>query len=131
MLRSDVCDYSDEYIAVKGRRSVTGNNVVNRRNKKLTFQNNASFRSCISKFNNTFIDNVEDLDVVMTMHNLLECSSNYSMTQGSLQNYYGDEVNDSANENNAVNNFRINNRKSITSKSFEEVHQINRKYTKW
>ena len=131
MLRSDVCDYSDEYIAVKGRRSVTGNNVVNRRNKKLTFQNNAPFRSCISKFNNTFIDNVEDLDVVMTMHNLLECSSNYSMTQGSLQNYYGDEVNDSANENNAANNFRINNRKSITSKSFEEVHQINRKYTKW
>ena len=131
MLRSDVCDYSDEYIAVKGRRSVTSNNVVNRRNKKLTFQNNAPFRSCISKFNNTFIDNVEDLDVVMTMHNLLECSSNYSMTQGSLQNYYGDEVNDSANENNAVNNFRINNRKSITSKSFEEVHQINRKYTKW
>ena len=131
MLRSDVCDYSDEYIAVKGRRSVTGNNVVNRRNKKLPFQNNAPFRSCISKFNNTFIDNVEDLDVVMTMHNLLECSSNYSMTRGSLQNYYGDEVNDSANENNAVNNFRINNRKSITSKSFEEVHQINRKYTKW
>ena len=131
MLRSDVCDYSDEYIAVKGRRSVTGNNVVNRRNKKLPFQNNAPFRSCISKFNNTFIDNVKDLDVVMTMHNLLECSSNYSMTRGSLQNYYGDEVNDSANENNAVNNFRINNRKSITSKSFEEVHQINRKYTKW
>ena len=37
MLRSDVCDYSDEYIAVKGRRNVTGNNVVNRRNKKLPF----------------------------------------------------------------------------------------------
>ena len=41
MLRSDLCDYSDAYIAAKGRISVAGNNVDNRRNKKLTFKNNA------------------------------------------------------------------------------------------
>ena len=49
MLRSDLCDYSDVYTVVKGRTSVTGTDNANRRNKKLTFQNNASFKSCISK----------------------------------------------------------------------------------
>ena len=36
----------------KGRMSVTGTNAANRRNKKLTFKNNAPFR--ISKTKNTF-----------------------------------------------------------------------------
>ena len=49
MLRSDLWDYSDSYIVVKGRISVTGINAAKRRNKKLTFRNNASFRSCISE----------------------------------------------------------------------------------
>ena len=37
MLRSDLCDYCDAYIFVKGRISVTGNNAANRRNKKAIF----------------------------------------------------------------------------------------------
>ena len=49
MLRSDLWNYSDSYIVVKGRISVTGINAAKRRNKKLTFRNNASFRSCISE----------------------------------------------------------------------------------
>ena len=47
MLRSDLCDYSDTYIVVKGRRTVKGTNNANRRNKMLAFKNNAPFRSCI------------------------------------------------------------------------------------
>ena len=42
-------------------------------------KNNALFRSCLSKINNTFIDNAEDLDIVMTM--LLEYSDNYMWHQ--------------------------------------------------
>ena len=38
------------------------------------------------------------------MYNLLEYSENYSMTSESLWNYYKDEVNVDANENNAANN---------------------------
>ena len=53
----------------------------------------------------------------MPMPNLLEYTDNYSMTSGSLWNYYRYEINDDANENNAVNN-RINN-KTIRSKSFQ------------
>ena len=43
----------------------------------------------------------------MPMYNLLQYSDNYSMTSGSLWNYYRDEVNDSANEKNVTNNYRI------------------------
>ena len=36
----------------------------------------------------------------MNMYNYLECSNNFSVTLGSFWNYYRDEVNDEANENN-------------------------------
>ena len=49
MLRSDLCDYSDGYIVVKGRINVIGTENANKRNKNLTFKNNAPFRSCVSK----------------------------------------------------------------------------------
>ena len=50
------------------------------------------------------------------MYILLKYSDNYSMTSGSLWNYYRDDVNDDANENNVARN-KISNNKSITSKS--------------
>ena len=53
------------------------------------------------------------------MYNFLEHSDNYYMTSGSLWNYYRDELNNSVNENNDANNYRINNNKTTTSKSFE------------
>ena len=60
-------------------------------------------RLCISKINNTFIENTENLDNVMPMYSLLEYRNNYFMTSGSLWNYYKDKVNNNANENNADN----------------------------
>ena len=125
MLRSDLWDYSDAYIVVNGRLSIRGTNNANRTNKKLTFKNNAPFRSCISKINSTFIDNAEDLDIVMPMYNLLEYSDNYTMTSGSFRNYYRDEVKDDKNENDNRNNI-INNNKTITSQSFEYKTKIKR-----
>ena len=70
MLRSSLCDYSDAYIIVKEPITVHGTNANNQKNKELTFKNNVTFRSCISKINNTFLDNVEDLDIVMPMYYL-------------------------------------------------------------
>ena len=98
MLRPDLCDYSDAYIVVKGRINVTGTNNANRGNKSLIFKNNSLFKSCISKINNTFINNAEDLDIVILIYNLLQFSDNYFMKSGSLWNYYKDEVNDDENE---------------------------------
>ena len=86
MLRSDLCDFSDAHIVVKGTINVARPN-NNAYDKKLAFKNNAPFVSCISKINNTLIDNAEDLDVVMPMYNLLEYSKNYSKTTGSFWNY--------------------------------------------
>ena len=74
--------------------------------KMLVFKNNAPFSSCISKIINKFIGNIEDLDIVMSMYNLLEYSENYSMSSGRLWNHYRDEMNDDTNENSAVDDYR-------------------------
>ena len=95
MLGSDLCDFSDAYIVVKGIVTVTNPN-NNAYDKKLAFKNNAAFTSCISRLNNTLIDNVKDLDIVMPMYNLLEYSKNYRKITGILWNYYRDEQNSGA-----------------------------------
>ena len=91
MLRSDLCDFNDVYIVVKRDTALEGDNDANKRNRNLAFKKNASFINCISKINGIKIDNAEDLDVVMPMHNLLEYSKNYRKTTGSLWNYHRDE----------------------------------------
>ena len=64
MLRTDLCDFSDAYIVVKGDITVEGNNNANKGNKNLVFKNNAPFINCITKINGIKIDIAEDLDVV-------------------------------------------------------------------
>ena len=93
MLRSNLRDFSDAYIVVKGTITVTNPDNA-KRNKAVAFKNNAPFINCISKINGIKIDNAEDLDVVMPMYNLLEYSKNYRKTTGSLWNYYRDEPSD-------------------------------------
>ena len=76
ILRLDLCEYSDVFIVVKRRITVEEDNDNKTRNNKLIFKNNAPFRSGISKIRNTFIDNAEDLDIVMPMYKLLQYSEN-------------------------------------------------------
>ena len=71
MLRSNLCDFSDACIVVKGDITVTNLNNA-KRNKAVAFKNNAPFINCISNINGIKIDNADDLDVVMPMYNLLE-----------------------------------------------------------
>ena len=86
ILQSYLCDYSDACIVVKGTiTDIRPNN--SSYDKKLAFKNNAPFISCISKIDNTLIDNAEDLDVVIAMYNLIEYSKNDSKTFGSLWDY--------------------------------------------
>ena len=122
ILRSDLCDYSDAYILVKGtitvtidRRSVAG---IAAYDKKLALKNNAPFIPCISKINGELIENAEDLDFVMPMYNLLEYSKNYRKTTGSLFNYYRDESNSGTqgNNNNTI-NYSIKDSKSFDYKT--------------
>ena len=47
------------------------------RPSKFNTKNCAPFTVCISKINNTQIDNAKDIDVVMPMYNLIEYTDNY------------------------------------------------------
>ena len=117
-----MCDDSDAYIVVKGTITVEGTNVINRTNNGLAFKNNAPFRLCISKIYNTCVDNVEYLDIVIPMYNLKENSDNYSMTSGSLWNYYRDKVHNHVNENNG-NNYRSDDEEKRTIKNLLNIRQ--------
>ena len=83
MLRSNLCDCSDEYIVVKGRIDVLAA-AENKAEENAAFKSNGLLRLCISKFNSTLIYNAENLDIVIPMYSLLEYSKNYSMRSVSL-----------------------------------------------
>ena len=121
MLRSNLCDYSDAYILVKGTITVTApgaNNIRDKRNRPLILKDNAPFVSCITRINGELIEDANDLDIVMSMYNLLEYSKNYRKTIGSLNNYYRDELSDDADDNNFDNN------KVINSSTFKYKNKI-------
>ena len=138
MLRSDLCDFSDAYIVVKGniivnKKTFTADDTEEPNNtaanftatntpidnlfgeKTLVFKNNSPFISCVSKINGVKIDNAEDLRVVMSMYNLLEYSKNDRKTTGSLWNYYRDEPNSGTDTNNITDS--ILNSKSVAGYS--------------
>ena len=50
------------------------NNVAN---KKVIFKNCASFTNCISRINNTQMEDAHDIDIIMSMYNLIEYSDNF------------------------------------------------------
>ena len=96
MLKSSLCDYSDGYILVKG--TITVNNTAvadtaaNNTNKKVIFENCATFTNCISE---------------IIIYNLIKYSDNYSKTSGSLWQYCQDIL--AVDNNNAIVNFAENN----------------------
>ena len=121
MLRSNLCDYSDAYILLKGNMTVTAhrannnaNNIRDKRNRRLILKNNAPFVSCITRINGKLIEDADDLDIAMPMYNLLEYSKNYRKTIGSLYNYYRADADD--------NNF--DNIKVINSNTFKYKNKI-------
>ena len=81
MLRSDLFDFSDAYIVVKGIITVTEPDNA-KRNKSNAFKKNAPFISWQCR---------RFRDIVMSMYNLLEYSKNYRKTTCSLQNYYSNQ----------------------------------------
>ena len=63
MLKSNLCDYADVYILVKGKITITGHGdndaaiQLDERNKGVISKNWAPFNKCISRINVTHIDN--------------------------------------------------------------------------
>ena len=89
-----------------------------KRNRPLILKNNVSFVSCITRINGELIEDADDLDIVMSMYNLLENSKNYRKTIGSLYNYYRNELSDDADDNN------FDNIKIVNSNVFKYKNKI-------
>ena len=69
MFRSNLCDCSDAYILVKETITVANTAAAdadtNNTNKNAIFKNCVPFTSCISRIDNTQIDDAQYVDVVM------------------------------------------------------------------
>ena len=104
VLKSNLCDYNDAYILVRGNITIKGHQAT-----QIAFKSCAPFTKCITKIDGTTIDDAENLDLVMPMYNLIEYSSNYSETTGNLWFYSKDEATnfnaDVANNNNNFKSF--------------------------
>ena len=87
-LESNLCDYSDAYILVTGNINITGGD----NNTKIAFKNCAPFKKCRTEINETFVDDVEHINIAMSIYNLIEYSDNYSDTLGSLWQFKRDEI---------------------------------------
>ena len=94
------------------------NNIRDKRNRPVVLKNNAPFVSCITRINGELIEDADDLDIVMSMYNLLGYSKNYRKTIGSLYNYYRDELSDDADDNN------FDNIKVVNSNTFKYKNKI-------
>ena len=80
-LRSSLCDYTDAYIHINGTIAAINTTAQgqssNCTNKKVIFKNCALFTKCISRINNTQVDDTHNIDVVMSMYNLIKYIANY------------------------------------------------------
>ena len=83
---SDV--YSNTYILAKANIAIAGAEVVgtvaerqtkkNERDERVIFINCPPVTDCISKVNDTQVDNTKDVNVVISIYNLLESIDSYS-----------------------------------------------------
>ena len=76
MVMSVLCDYSHAFIFAKGTITVVDTTAQgqanNGTNKKGIFNNCAPFINCISRANNTQVDDASCINVVMPIYNLIE-----------------------------------------------------------
>ena len=102
LLKSNLCNGNDACILVRDNITVIGCN----NGTRVAFTNSTTFPKCIRKIIGTKIDDSEDLGLVMLIYNLIECSSDYSDTTGSLWFNSKDEVANFKNDIVTANNFK-------------------------
>ena len=83
ILKSNHCDYNNAYILGRGDITSISHNLAT----EVASKHCAPSNKCITKIVGTTIDDAEDLDLVMSMYNLLEYTPNYSDMTGSLWFY--------------------------------------------
>ena len=112
MLRSSLSDYGCAYILVTVTITVANTAAQdqpnNGANKEVIFKNYLPFTKCISRINNTQVDDAHDINVVMPMYNFIENSNNYSKTSGILWQYSEDKTDLYPADNNKILDFNAN-----------------------
>ena len=81
ILKSNLCNYNKAYILARDESPVVA---AADQVTRVAFKNCVPLTQCITKLDGTTIDDAENLDLFMPMHNLLEHSLNYSGKTGSL-----------------------------------------------
>ena len=81
-------------ITIVGAGADAAARLADEREKGVIFKNCAPFTKCISRINGTDIDNAQDIDIVISIYNLIKYSDNHSKTSGSLWQYYRDDPSD-------------------------------------
>ena len=98
MIRSNLCDYSDAYILVKGTIIITGagdddaEKRLDERNKSVIFKNSPPFTKCISRINSTEIDNAQVIDINCEVNLILTWSSTCVISSATGETKF--EIND-------------------------------------
>ena len=80
VIKPNLCDYSDAYILVTGDIKVPDVAA----NTNVAFKNCAPFTRCVTHINDEHVKTAKDLDIIMTMNNLIE----YSVTMQILLEVY-------------------------------------------
>ena len=60
-------------------------------NINVVFKNCAPFTRCVTHINDEHVETAENLDIIMTMYNLIGYSDNYADSSGSLYQFKRDE----------------------------------------
>ena len=87
VLKPNFCDYAEAYILIDGTiRAAAADD-----NTRLALKNCAPFTKYNLEINDEHVDTAENLDITMTMYNLIEYSDNYQDSSATLYLYKGDE----------------------------------------
>ena len=90
-MRNDLRDFNDAYIVFTGKITATNlGNDDNVYNRKGSSKHSSPFFNCTLKINSQLIEDAQDLDIVISIYNLLYYSKNFRKTAGSFWNHYPD-----------------------------------------
>ena len=88
--KPNLCDYAEVHILVDG--TIRATNAANA--TRLALKNCAPFTKCNLEINDEHADTAENLDIVMSMYNLIEYSDNYQDSSATLYQHKRDEPSD-------------------------------------
>ena len=86
-IKSNLFDYSDAYVLVTGDIKVAGVGA----DTNAAFKICSPFTRCITHINDKHVETAENLDIIMSMYNLIEYCDSYSDSSGSLCQFKRDE----------------------------------------